>query len=212
MSNKKLVLAFIPIFLLAGMALFIRIVQYEPLTPNANENEEEQLLEQVPIFTEDPITGNKKAKVTLIAFEDFACSNCKVQSDLLLAVLTQYPQSVKIVWKILPITRYPVDSTLSAQYAFCAHAQNKFEEFKEYAFQNSTNLSESVLQSIAQELTLDETKLTSCLASPLPQTYIDKTKSLAGQLNIQALPTMFINNKQIIPPTTVEGWKKLLEI
>ncbi len=212
MSNKKLLLAFIPILLLAGMALFIRIVQYEPLIPKVNETQEQQIAEQVPIFAEDPITGDKKARVTLIAFEDFGCTNCKQQSDLLTTVLEQHPQSVKIVWKILPITRYPVDSTLSAKYAFCAHAQNKFAEFKEYAFQNGTNLSESVLESIVQEITLDETKLSSCLASPLPQAHIDATKALASQLNIQALPTMFINNKQILPPTTVDGWKKLLEI
>jgi len=211
MSNKKLLLVFIPLLILAGLALFIRIVQYEPLLPDPEDTENQKVL-QVPIFAEDPITGDKKARITIISFEDFACTNCKVQSDLLNSLLEQYPQAVKIVWKILPITRYPVDSTLAAQYGFCANAQGKFESFKEYAFQNGTNLSESILQSITQQIALDQTKLAVCLASPAPQVHIDATKALANQLNIQALPTMFINNKQIQLPTNLDGWRTLLEI
>lgn len=211
MSNKKLLLAFLPILLLAGLALFIRIVQYEPLIPKIDETTETAAL-QVPIFAEDPVTGDRKARSTIIAFEDFGCESCKYQSDLLSTLLEQYPQSVKIVWKILPITRYPVDSTLSASYAFCANQQGKFEAFKEYAFQNGTNLSEAILESIADQIELDRNKLQTCLASPLPQTHIDTTEALAKALNVQALPTMFINNKQIQLPTTLDGWRALLAI
>ncbi len=211
MSNKKLILAFLPILFLAGLAVFIRVVQYEPLIPKIDEDTEQKTV-QVPIFGEDPITGDRKARTTIIAFEDFGCESCKQQSDLISTLLEQYPESVKIVWKMLPITRYPVDSTLSASYAFCANQQGKFEAFKDYAFENGTNLSESILKSIAEQIELDSTKLETCLASPLPQTHIETTQALAKALNIQALPTLFINNKQIQTPTTLDGWRVLLAI
>lgn len=211
MNNKKIILAFIPLLLLAGIAVFIRVIQYEPLTPKVEEAEDTSS-RQVPLFAGDPITGDRKARTTIIAFEDFACENCKIQSELLDTVLEQYPQSIKIVWKILPITRYPVDSTLSARYAFCANEQGKFEPFKEYAFQNGTNLSEAVLQNIVTQIELNDTKLEACLASPVAQNHIENTKALARELNVQALPTMFINNKQINIPTTLDGWRVLLEI
>jgi len=68
------------------------------------------------------------------------------------------------------------------------------------------------LQSISEQIALDQTKLAACLASPAAQTHIDATKALASQLNIQALPTMFLNNKQIQLPATLDGWRTLLEI
>lgn len=211
MSNKKLILIFIPILFLAGLALFIRIVQYEPLFPDTPDVDSETTL-QIPIYGEDPITGDKKAPITLIAFEDFACDHCKTQSDLLTKILDQYPKSLKIIWKILPINRYPIDSTLSAEYAYCANQQGKFELFKLYAFENGKNLSEATLEEIATQIKLDPKKLTTCLESGTAQTYTEAIKNISQQLHIQELPTLFINNKQIQPPTSVEGWKTLLNI
>ena len=210
MSNKKFILVFIPLILLASLALFIRIVQYEPLTPETTVDDQNSL--QVPIYPEDALTGDKKAPVTVIAFEDFACENCKVQADLIQTVLKQYPKSMKVIWKIMPITRYPIDSTLAAHYGYCANAQGKFEAFKSYAFENGTALSEANLKNIAEQIKLDTEKLTTCLASPAPKAYTDATRNLATALHIQVLPTMFINNKQIDPPQTIDGWKVLLGI
>ncbi len=212
MSNKKLILIFLPLLLLAGIALFIRIIQYEPLFPDIKDLEQDNQTLQVPIFPEDAITGDKKAPLTLIAFEDFACENCKLQSELLGKILEQYPQALKIVWKLMPITRFPTDSTLSAKYGYCANQQGKFEDFKIYAFENGNELSASILENIADQVKLDKTKLKTCLDSPAPQAYIDTTKNLATLLQIQALPTLFLDNKQIQAPTNIEGWKTLLGI
>ncbi len=209
MSNKKLILIFLPLIILASFALFIRIVQYEPLFPTNPKNDENTAL-QVPIYPEDPITGDKKAPVTLIAFEDFACENCKLESELLGTIQKDYPNAIKIVWKILPITRFPVDSTLSAQYSYCANQQGKFEIFKSYAFENATNLTESVLETIATQIKLDTKKLDTCLKSAAGAPYLEATKTLAQSLHIQTLPTMFINNKQIETPKNIDGWKTLL--
>lgn len=209
MSNKKLFFIFLPLLVLAAFALFIRIVQYEPLFPTKTNTDDKTVL-QVPIYPEDPITGDKKAPMTLIAFEDFACENCKRESELLATLLKEHPNALKIVWKILPITRYPVDSTLSAQYGYCANQQGKFEAFKSYAFENGDNLSESILQTIATQIKLDTKKLSTCLQSAASAPYLEATKTLAQALHIQTLPTMFINNKQIQAPTNIEGWQTLL--
>ncbi len=211
MSTKKLLLVFVPLLVLAGLALFIRIIQYEPLFPKQTDKTDKTVL-QVPIYGEDPITGDKKSEVTLIAFEDFACENCKLESELLTQILKEAPNALKIVWKIFPITRYPVDSTLSAEYSYCANQQGKFEEFKSYAFENATDLSESTLQTIATQIKLDSKKLKACLDSKAATPSLEANKSLAGALQIQVLPTMFLNNKQIQAPKTIEGWRTLLGI
>ncbi len=211
MSTKKLLLIFIPLLVLAGLALFIRIVQYEPLFPKPKENKDTSVL-QVPLYPEDPITGDKKSAVTLIAFEDFACENCKLQSELLSDVLKESPNAFKIVWKIFPLTRYPIDSHLAAQYGYCANQQGKFDTFKSYAFENSDSLSEETLKVIATQIQLDPPTLKKCLDSGTADPYLEANKNLASILHIQVLPTMFLNNKQIQPPTNIEGWKTLLGI
>src|SRR3989338_2888177 len=172
MSTKKLILIFLPFIILAAFALFIRIVQYEPLFPKITEMGDKTVL-QVPIYPEDPITGDKKAAVTIIAFEDFACENCKLESELLSTILKEHPNSIKIIWKILPITRFPIDSTLSAQYAYCANQQGKFDIFKSYAFENGTNLSEEVLQTIVTQIKLDDKKLNTCLEAAEGAPYLE---------------------------------------
>lgn len=211
MSTKKLLLIFIPLLVLAGLALFIRIIQYEPLFPKQKDTTDKTIL-QVPIYAEDPITGDKKSPLTLIAFEDFACENCKLEADLLKQILKESPNTLKIVWKIFPITRYPVDSTLSAEYGYCANQQGKFEEFKSYAFENASDLSETTLKTIATQIKLDDKKLKTCLESKAATASLEANKNLAGALQIQVLPTMFLNNKQIQAPKTIEGWRTLLGI
>lgn len=209
-SNKLLFAAFVPIILLAGIGLFIRVIQYEPLIPDLPEETEKKL--QVPIFLEDPIVGDKKAAKTIVAFEDFGCKSCAEQSKILDTILEKNPKSAKIVWKIMAITSFPQDSTEAGKYGFCANEQGRFDEFKKYAFENAENLTNLTLETIAKEMKLDEKKLEECLKSPRSTAYLDTVKNLGKLLNVQALPTMFIDNKQIQIPANEAGWKTLLGI
>jgi protein-disulfide isomerase len=156
-SNKLLFIAFVPIILLAGIGLFVRIIQYEPLIPEMPKETEKKL--QVPIFPEDPIVGDKKAAKTIVAFEDFGCTSCAEQSKILDTLLEKNPKSAKIIWKIMAISRFPQDTTQAGKYGFCANEQGRFDEFKKYAFENAENLTDITLSTIAKEMKLDDKKL-----------------------------------------------------
>ena len=119
---------------------------------------------------------------------------------------------VKIIWKGLPVSQFPYPSKLVHTYAYCANKQGKFEGFKNYAFTNFANLSEASLEHIAEEIELDNKKLTECLEASETELYIENTKQIAQILNIQAVPTFFINNRQINQPSTQDGWKTLLNL
>lgn len=214
MSTKKLLLIFLPALLVAGLALFIRILQYEPLFPKPDKNQsaETTKLLQIPIFPDDPIVGSKKAGITLVAFEDFGCSHCQQQNSSLNEVQKKYPNRVKIIWKGLPVARFPFSTEGTNLYSYCADRQQKFNEFKEYAFANSDNLSETTLKEIIQAINLDEKDLADCVASPEAATYIERTKQLARVLNVQAVPAFFIENKQIAAPQSVTEWELLLSL
>lgn len=213
LKTKHLFIIFIPAILIVCFALFIRIVQYEPLVPeDKSADKQNEDLSLIPIFPDDPIIGNKKAATTIIAFEDFGCEACKTQTFIFDKLLEKYPDKIKIIWKGLPVTQFPHPTETAHQYAYCANEQNKFVEFEKFAFTNSDNLSAQIISKIAEEIGLNEKALTKCLESGTADAYIEKVKQLALILNVQAVPAIFIDNKQIQPPQLIEEWETILRL
>ena len=213
LRTRNLLVIFLPALILAFLALFIRVIQYEPLFPKENtegESAKDQFV--VPLFNNDPILGDKKAPLTVIAFEDFGCEACSYQDTLISALLEQYPKKVKFVWKTLPVTKFPYPTDRAARYGFCADEQNQFEEFKRFAFANEDNLSEAGLEQIAEAMKLDKNRLTRCLAGADVETHMTKNQQLALLLNVQAVPTFFVDNVQISTPQSIDQWKAVLNL
>ncbi len=214
MQIRHLLMIFIPAFVLIFLVLFIRIIQYEPLNPaiEAIDASSKTDTSVIPLFPEDPIVGDKKALTSLVLFADFGCDQCKNEYLLFQQMLIEYGAKVKIIWKGLPVTKFPYDSELSHVYAFCANKQKKFATFTDIVFENNFALSEENLKDIAVSSELDIDSLETCLQSSEPREYIEKNKQIARLLNIQSVPTMFLNNKQISNPQTLDEWKTLLSL
>lgn len=211
LSTKKTFYILLPALFIVVTAFFIQIIRYKPLFPKIEDKIDTSKF-IIPLYQEDPIIGNSKSPKTIVAFEDFACSGCLQQNTYLDNLQKKYPDKFKIIWKGLPITTYPYDSNLSQTYSYCANQQKKFEEFRQYAFANNNNLSETILKSLTKEIKLDENKLEKCINSEDIKIYIEKTKQIAQILNIQSLPAFFIDNKQIQTPSSEYEWEELLEL
>lgn len=211
LKTRQLVFIFTPATLLVAVFLFVRVVQYQPLFPKEDktENPESETL-SVPIFPDDPILGNKKAGIGIVAFEDFGCEACKEQTSIFEELISKYPDAIRIIWKGLPVTQFPHPTELAERYGYCANKQGMFDAFKNYAFNNSGNLSEASLEIISEEIKLNKEKLAECLESPAAANHIAQTKQIARILNIQAVPAIFVDGKQIDPPKNLEGWETLL--
>lgn len=199
---------FIPALVVAGLGLFIQVLRYEPLFPKKTATDPTEF--SIPFLPTDPIIGLKRAGKTIVAFEDFGCHSCKQYDEILTQLVATHPSAVRIIWKGIPVTRFPYPSEPALKYAYCANAQKKFTEFKNQAFALNDQLSDTVLKQIAADIKLDPDDLAKCLAEPAIEDYLNQTKNLALMLNIQAVPTFFLDNKQIEGPQTVEGWELLL--
>ena len=214
LKTHKLLLVFLPAIIIAALALFVRFIQYRPLVPKELrervQNQTEQTGLQIPLYSDDPILGNKKAPNTLVVFGDFGCEHCRSLSVTTDELLTNYPDKVKIIWKGLSVTKFPYSTETAHQYAFCANRQGKFTEFSSLAFTNYDKLTAQTLKSIATNIELNEKKLTECLSSVEITEYNQKNEMLGLALNIQTVPTIFLNNKQINPPADLDGWKAVL--
>lgn len=210
MKLRQILLIFIPALLVVGIGLFIQVLNYRPLT--LKEVNQETTAFKIPVLPDDIIYGNPNAVHTIVAFEDFSCPACAEQNLALGKLLEQKPNAVRIVWKGLPVATFPYPSETAQRYAFCAHQQGKFTDFKNAAFTNKDNLSTATLNTLAQTLKLKEDSLQNCLNSPATTLYIERVKQLAAQIGIQSVPTFFVNNRQVQPAATPEAWSALLQI
>lgn len=212
--SKTLIFIFLPAIIIASFTLFIRVIQYQPLYPKVENYQDSNTVGNftIPIYSEDPIIGSKKSSKTIMAFEDFACEGCKIQFTLLEQLLSKHPNKIKIIWKGLPVSKFPHSSETAHKYAFCANEQNKFDEFQKLAFTNSNNLSTQILDIIVDQIDIKKSNFKNCLESEAPNNHIEKTEQLGILLNIQSVPTIFIDNKQTETPTSLEGWEALLKL
>lgn len=150
---------------------------------------------------DDPVLGNKNAKVTLIEFSDFECPFCKK------FFLETFPKlkkeyidtgKVKFVYRDLPLD-FHQNAHKEAQAAECARDQGGDVVFFKYhdeifkrTTSNGTGLALDQLPIIAQELGLDTAKLSECLDSKKYQQEVDKDLSDASAVGATATPTFFI--------------------
>ncbi|HAZ29053.1 MAG TPA: hypothetical protein DCY48_04765 [Candidatus Magasanikbacteria bacterium] len=208
--TRQLLFLFVPAIVFAGFAVFIRYVEYHnAATPSAPAPSSEPLA-LVPIYPEDPIIGEKKAPLTVIGFEDFGCKGCQIQMAMLDELQQSFPEKIKIIWKGLPVMKFPYDSHLAHEYAFCMNQEGRFDAFKNFAFANGDNLSLAVLGQSIAAAGAEQTVFEACINSPEPKQYIETIELMAQSLNIQSVPTFFIDNKQIETPQTKEAWAALL--
>lgn len=199
-----MLLVFIPALLFFSLMLFIEILSYEPQFPEVTENKTDFT---IPLSPDDPILGLKRAGKTVVTFGDFSCANCQKYHEVFKELLIKHPAAVKIVWKGLPVTRFPYPSEPALLHGYCAFAQGRFAEFSESAFAHRDNLSDSSLKTLAAELKLDTEDLAACTASKEAVTHLENNKQLANMLNIQAVPVFFINNVQTEVAPTLEAWE-----
>jgi len=211
LKARHIIFGIFPALLIVMGIFAFRVWQYEALfkTP-APLTDTSTGLDLIPILPDDPILGSANAPHTIVVFEDLACTGCRAQDLILQDVQKKYPGKVKIIWKGLSVIPFPYASEPAHRYAFCANKQGKFEVFKDYAFANYDNLSQPTISTIVKEIGLDEGTLQECLDSSEPDTYIEKIRTLADLLHIQNVPTVFLENEQIITPTSVEEWEVLL--
>lgn len=202
-----MLLVFIPALLFLSLVLFIEVLHYEPQFPKPRETANDFT---IPVLPDDPILGLKRAGKTVITFGDFSCSNCQVYHEVFKQLIAKHPSAVRVVWKGLPVTRFPYPSEPALLHGYCAASQGKFNEFSEVAFAHRDNLSETNLVSLVSTMDLDKEDLTACVASKEANAHLENNKAMANALNIQAVPIFFINDKQVEVGPTVEAWEAAL--
>ena len=101
--------------------------------------------QQPPVTEDDWIYGNPDAPITFVEYEDFQCPACPSFSLGVKQLINQYPDSIRVVFRHLPLPSIHDKAYISSMAAEAAGAQGKFWEMHDilYTMQSQwTNMPE----------------------------------------------------------------------
>jgi len=111
-------------------------------------------------------------------------------------VLEKYPKDVKLVVKHFPLDMHQY-AKKAAIAALAAGKQGKFWEVHEKLFASQNDLSDTKVEAIAGELSLNMEQFNKDLKDPVIASLIDRDMKDARQANIPGTPAVFVNGKML---------------
>ena len=178
---------------------------------------------QAPVNVADrdnePVLGNKDAKVTIVEFADFQCPFCKsFFQQSFNDIKTKYIDTgkVKYVFRHFPLTNIHVNAEIAGVAAECANNQGKFWQYHDLLYTNGqadgTNLDKASLEKYASSLGLNsgtlglgKNKFNQCLENNSTLAIVQADQQEGVKAGITGTPSFFINGKSIVgaQPTAV---------
>lgn len=166
---------------------------------------------------DDPMMGDKNAKLTVIEFSDFECPFCKRSfNDVIPNLKKDYIDKglVRFVYRDLPLS-FHQNAHKEAQAAECARDQGGDTSFFKYhdeifkrTISNGTGLALDQLPVIATDLGLNVSQFQQCLDSGKYKDEVDKDTAYAEEVGANGTPTWFIGKTTgdgIIEGTKIVG-------
>ena len=94
-QTQKMIALFVPLIFITFFFLFVRVMQYTPLHPSeevVTAYNKKLANFTIPILSEDPILGDKKAQKTLVVFGDYGCAPCASLHNTFSILLEKHPK------------------------------------------------------------------------------------------------------------------------
>ena len=143
-----------------------------------------------------PSIGPKNAKVTLLHYFDYQCPFCTRVAPAIDQIAKDYPDSVRIVFKMHPLGMHP-NAMPAAEAAMAAAAQGKFLEMHHKLFENQQQLTREKFLSLAKDIGLDIDRFTKDLDAHTYAAAIQKEANEAEGIGATGTPASFINGRYL---------------
>lgn len=168
------------------------------------------IAKEILIKSTTQTTGNKDAKTWLVEFSDFECPACKQFSENVETLRKTYPNDLLVAYRNYPLPQHPM-SRKAAAAAQAAGLQGKFWEIDKLLFANQSELSDSMIASLAGTLSIDMEKYTVDSTSSAVQEFIDEDIAFGESLGISFTPTFYLNGMKLDLQSIEDLQKKVEE-
>jgi protein-disulfide isomerase len=200
------ILLVVAVFFLGSFWTKLQYLESNPNQPQiAGQQAEQAPAPSGPVkvsIDDDPILGDKNAKVTIIEFSDYECPFCKRHfDDTLPDLIKEYIDTglVKIVFRDLPLSFHDPMATTEAIAANCARAQGDDTTYFKYHHEifkrtksNGNGLAIDDLYKISDDLKLNTVKLKECMDDPKQKEEVQKDLTDASTVGANGTPAFFI--------------------
>jgi len=157
-----------------------------------------------------PVTGAANARVTLVEFSDFQCPYCWKAVEKINAVLKQYPNDVRLIFKQFPLDSHS-QAQISAQAALAAQQQGKFWQLHDKMFANHSGLSRKAIVEWAGGLGLDMKRFMADLDSEAVKKTVATDVADGEKAGVEGTPTVFINGQRYNGDLDLAAIKPIIE-
>lgn len=140
--------------------------------------------------------GGEDAPVTIIEYTDFQCPFCSRVQPTLNEILETYGDSVRHVFKQLPLPMHP-QARLGAEAALCAGDQGKFWEMHDWLFTNKNSINREAMTEQATVLEMDTEVFGTCLDEKKHDAQISEDMKEANGFGITGTPGFLINGRAL---------------
>ncbi len=152
-----------------------------------------------PVNGTDHIKGNPQAPVTMILYSDFECPFCQRFSPSIERILTEFPQSTRLVYRHFPLSFHPY-AQVSAEASECAGrvgGSQSFWSMYDAIRANETHLETVSWTTLATQIGLNPQTFEACMNT---HEGADKVNAdvLAAPYDVSGTPTVFVNGTPIV--------------
>ncbi|GEM_PF-2971192 len=175
-------------------------------------------LEAAPVIPSDqlaalhiadgPSRGPANAPVVVAVYTDMQCSFCASAIGSLDQLMDEYPNTLRIVVKQMPVHQTAV---LAAEAAFAADAQGKFWELHDLMMQNQDDLSRDAIVALGQQAGLDTAQLGAALDAHTYKAALRADVEAAKAIEINATPTFVINGRKVVGLLPIEELRATID-
>ncbi len=151
-------------------------------------------IEELNNNVNDGVLGNPEGEVVLVEFFDFSCGYCHRVYPVIKNLIAKNGD-LKVVAK--PLAFLSPVSSYAAKAAVAAKEQGKFAEVFSALFESKEPLTEAKVDELAVLAGVDLAQLKTDMNSEKVQKTLQETSALAGELQINGVPTLIVNGKLV---------------
>lgn len=151
----------------------------------------------------DRVIGSRRAPLVIVEFSDFQCPFCRELAMRLDRVARERHDSVRVVFRHLPLTTIHAQAWTAALAAECAKEQGHFPEYQRILFDNQRVLPEAQWSTFAQEVGVSDTSaFNRCIVEQRFAKTIRRDIAIADSLGIRGTPGLVVDGKLYVgaPP------------
>jgi cyclophilin family peptidyl-prolyl cis-trans isomerase/protein-disulfide isomerase len=161
------------------------------------------IVDQLPPLSEDDwVRGNPDAPITIVEYADFQCPACVSFSQLTSFLIENFPNSIQLVFRHLPLPSIHDKAYISGMAAEAAGAQDKFWEMHDFLYLSQNYWSSLTEQEfidwtldIAAEFDLDVAQFETDLLDTEKRASLEQATEERFALGLNYTPTVVVNDR-----------------